>query len=172
MRVRIPVGGAAGEFSSPELTLCADSYLVSVPPPCYQWQVKDPDHSAKSAGGRLHLNTHTSLTQQSQSGPTMLLSGHSVGTYQETSSHTTHQGTLSHSHLSLLSRCGLILAKRLESVCMSLFPLQKQKMQAGNEWSDILPQSSHARKKPPMLLSQTYTRFEKFCSYFFNSFRH
>ena len=25
----------AGEFSSPELTLCADSYSVSVPPPCY-----------------------------------------------------------------------------------------------------------------------------------------
>ena len=31
LRVRIPAG-AAGEFSSPELTLCADSYLVSVPP--------------------------------------------------------------------------------------------------------------------------------------------
>ena len=24
-----------------------------------QWHVKDPGHSAKSAGGRLHLNTHT-----------------------------------------------------------------------------------------------------------------
>ena len=27
--------GAAGEFSSPELTLCANSYSVSTPPPCY-----------------------------------------------------------------------------------------------------------------------------------------
>ena len=27
---------AAGEFSSPELTLCPDSYSVSVPPPCYR----------------------------------------------------------------------------------------------------------------------------------------
>ena len=35
LRVRIPAG-AAGEFSSPELTLCADSYSVSVPPPCYR----------------------------------------------------------------------------------------------------------------------------------------
>ena len=26
------MAGAAGEFSPPELTLCADSYLVSVPP--------------------------------------------------------------------------------------------------------------------------------------------
>ena len=29
------LAGMAGEFSSPELTLCADSYSVSVPPPCY-----------------------------------------------------------------------------------------------------------------------------------------
>ena len=35
LRVRIPAG-AAGEFSSPELTFCADSYSVSVPPACYR----------------------------------------------------------------------------------------------------------------------------------------
>ena len=29
------LAGAAGKFSSPELTLCADSYLVSVRSPCY-----------------------------------------------------------------------------------------------------------------------------------------
>ena len=48
LRARIPAG-AAGEFFSQELP---------------QWHVKDPVHSAKSAGGRLHLNTHTSLTQR------------------------------------------------------------------------------------------------------------
>ena len=33
---------------------------VSVPPPVLpQEHVKDPGHSAKSAGGRLQLNTHT-----------------------------------------------------------------------------------------------------------------
>ena len=31
LRVRIPVG-TAGEISSPELTVCTDSYSVSVPP--------------------------------------------------------------------------------------------------------------------------------------------
>ena len=31
LRVRVPAG-AAGDFSSPELTLCADSYSVSIPP--------------------------------------------------------------------------------------------------------------------------------------------
>ena len=35
LRVRIPAG-AAGEFSSPESTLCADSYSVSVPSPRYR----------------------------------------------------------------------------------------------------------------------------------------
>ena len=82
LRVRIPAG-AAGEFSSPVSTLCADSYSVSVPPHMLpQWHVKDPGHSAKSAGGRLHLNTHTPLTQRSRGGLTMLLSRHSVGTNQ------------------------------------------------------------------------------------------
>ena len=39
-----------------------------------QWHVKNPGHSAKSAAGRVHLNTHTPLTQQSQCGLTMPLS--------------------------------------------------------------------------------------------------
>ena len=51
-----------------------------------QSHVKDPGHSAKSAGGRLHLNMHTPFTQLSQSRLTML-SRHNVGTYLETSSH-------------------------------------------------------------------------------------
>ena len=74
-----------------------------------QWHIKDPGHSAKSAGGRLHLSMHTFLTQQSWNGLTILLSRHSEGTYQEISSHTTCQGTLGHSHLSSLSHCGLVL---------------------------------------------------------------
>ena len=45
-----------------------------------------------------------------QSGLTTPLSRHSVGTYLETSSHATCQGTLSHSCLSSQSHCGLILA--------------------------------------------------------------
>ena len=40
----------------------------------------------------------------------MPLSRHIARTYQETSSHTTRQGTLDHSRLSSLSQCGLILA--------------------------------------------------------------
>ena len=95
MRVRIPAG-AAGEFSSPESTLCADSYSVSAPSRCYR---KDLDHCAISTGGRLHLSVHASLNQRSPSGLTMPLSGHSVETYLETSSHATCQGTFGHSRL-------------------------------------------------------------------------
>ena len=53
----------------------------------------------------------------------MPLSMHSVGTYPETSSHATRQGTLDHSRLSSLSLCGLILALRVELIRPSLFPL-------------------------------------------------
>ena len=45
---------------------------------------KRPGHSAKSTGGRLHLNKHTPLTWWSQSWLTMPLSRHSMGTIQET----------------------------------------------------------------------------------------
>ena len=75
-----------------------------------QWHIKDPGHSAKSVGGRLHLNMYVPLTQQSQSGLTMLPSMHSVGTNPKTSSHATCKGTFTHSHLTSMSHCGLILA--------------------------------------------------------------
>ena len=71
---------------------------------------KRPGHSVESAGGRLHLNTHTHLTERKWSGLTMLLPRHSVGTYPETSSHATCPVTFDHIRLSLLNHCGLILA--------------------------------------------------------------
>ena len=46
-RVQIPVG-AAGEFSSPGSTFCADSnFGIRSTPVLPQWHVKDPSHSAK-----------------------------------------------------------------------------------------------------------------------------
>ena len=91
--------------------VCWISFSACSTPLLLQRHVKYPGHSAKSAGGRLHLNTHSPLTQRSQSGMAMLLSRHSEGTYLETSSHVTRQGTLGHSHHSSLSHCWLILAK-------------------------------------------------------------
>ena len=58
-RVRVHAG-AAGEFSSPGSTFCADSYFgIRSAPVLPQLHVKDPGHSAKNAGVRLQLNTHT-----------------------------------------------------------------------------------------------------------------
>ena len=39
--------------------VCRLLFRVRSTPVLQQWHVKDPNHSAKSAGGRLHLNTHT-----------------------------------------------------------------------------------------------------------------
>ena len=117
-------------------------------PVLLQWHVKDPGHFAKSAGGRLHLNTHSPLTQWSWSGLTMLLFRQSVRTYPETSSHATCQRTLSHSCLSWLSHCGLILAWRVKLLCMSwskkkMFLKCRQRMN-GRTFS----QSPHKQGKP------------------------
>ena len=57
----------------------------------------------------------------------MPLSMHSVGTYQETSSHASRQGTLGHSRLSSLSHCGLVLAYGVEKVCATLPNLHSEK---------------------------------------------
>ena len=111
---RLPVqilAGVAGEFSSLESTfVCWLLFSFRSTPMLSQWHIKDPSHCAKSAGGRLHLNTHSPLTKRSQTGLTMLLSRHSLGTYLEMSSHATCQETFIYSHLNLLSHCGLILA--------------------------------------------------------------
>ena len=72
--------------------MCADLFSVRSTSVLPQWHVKEQDHSAKSSGGRFHLNTHSPVTKRSRSGLTTPLSRHSVGTYPETSSHVTCQG--------------------------------------------------------------------------------
>ena len=74
----------------------------------------------------------------------MPLSRRSVGTYQETNSHATCQGTLGHS-------CQLAEPLWIDpglksgiSVC-ELISTLKKKAQAGNELSNILPKPSHTR---------------------------
>ena len=97
-------------FFSRDNFVCWLLFGVRSTPELPQWHVKDSGHSTKRAGGRLHLDMHSPLTQRSRSGLTMPLSRHSAGTYQETNSHASRQGTLGYSRLSSLSHCGLILA--------------------------------------------------------------
>ena len=61
----------------------------------------------------------------------MPLSGHSVGTNQETSSHSPHQGTLGHSRLSSLGHCGLILAKEWNWCARANLHFKKKKKSTG-----------------------------------------
>ena len=86
------------------------SFSIRSTPMLPQWHVKEPGHSAKSAGDRIHLNTHTSFTQRSRSVLTMPLCRHSLETYQGRRSHATRQGTHGLRRLSSLSYCGLVLA--------------------------------------------------------------
>ena len=81
-------------FFSRVNTVCWLLFGVRSTPVLPQWHVKDPGHSTKSAGGRLHPNTHAPLTQRCRGELTMPLSSRSEETYQETSSHATRLGTI------------------------------------------------------------------------------
>ena len=74
---------AVEEFSSPVNFLCLLLFGVHSTPTLLQWHVKDLGHYVKRASGRLHLNRHTPLNQQSRSGLTAL-SRESMGIYGET----------------------------------------------------------------------------------------
>ena len=129
-----------------------------------QWHVKDHSHSAKSAGGRLHLNTHTPMNHRSQSGLTMLPFRKSVGIYYETSSHTTRQGTHGNSCLSLLSHCGLILVERVELACVSLSPLKNLKKERKKKHRQEMncptfSQNLHTREKATTTTTTTTTHW-------------
>ena len=54
---------------------------------------------------------------------------------------------LSHSHISSLSHCGLILARRVELVCVSWSPLTKKKCR----WGMTFSQSPHKQRTMPPL---------------------
>ena len=59
LRVRIPARNGWRIFFSRVNFVCWLLFVVCSTPVLLQWSVKDPGHSSKSAGGRLHLNIHT-----------------------------------------------------------------------------------------------------------------
>ena len=110
------------------------------------WHVKDPCHSARSAGGWLHLNTRTSMSQWSRNGLNMPLSRHSVGTYPETSTHTTCQ-EFGHSHLSLMSHCGLVLDNELNKYGWAKLHFSEKKKKKRRHRINGLTLSQSPRKR-------------------------
>ena len=63
-----PGRSGGGIFFSRVNFLCSHLLGFFPIPVLPQWHVKDPGHSAKGAGGRLHLNTHPPLIQRSRRG--------------------------------------------------------------------------------------------------------
>ena len=150
LRVRIPAG-AAGEFSSLESTLCADSYSVSVPPLCYcSGTEKTPVILPKvqMAGTPKHAYT---LTQRSRSGLTMPLSRHSVGTYQENElTHNSSGNTLPQSSQlaePLWIDSGLKNGIGVRELISTTKTNQNKKTQACNHSSNLSLKPSPASKK-------------------------
>ena len=82
----------------------------------------------------------------------MLLFRQIAGIYQETSSHTTRQGTLGCSRLSSLSHFGIHPGLK-SGICVRelIYTKRGKKAQAGNELSNILPKSRRTRKNPLLL---------------------
>ena len=150
LRVRIPAG-AAGECSSPESTLCADSYSVSVAPSVLpQWHVKDLGHSAKKCRWQVIPKHAYTLdpTNSEWADYTAVqaycgnLSGNELT--RNLSGNTRSQS----SQLAEPPWTDLDLKNGI-SVRDLVSTKKKKKAQAGNELSNILPKSSQARKKPP-----------------------
>ena len=94
-------------------------------------------------------NTHTPLTQRSRSGLTIPLSRQRVGTYAETSSHATCQGTFRPQSSQLAEPLWTDPGIKSGISVRELISISKKKKKAlaGNEWLNFLPQSSQARKK-------------------------
>ena len=78
----------------------------------------------------------------------MSLSSHSVGTSQETSSHAARQGNTRSQSSQLAAPLWTDPGLQSGIGMLELISTLKTKAQAGNELTNILPKSSHARKKP------------------------
>ena len=100
-----------------------------------QWHVKDPGHSANSAGGWLHLNVHTPMTQWSWSGLNMPLSRYSVGTYQPIRKRAHTQLVREHSVtvVSLWTDPGLKSGISVRKL-ISTYKKKIEKKSVGREW--------------------------------------
>ena len=116
-----------------------------------QWHVKDSGHFAKTAGGRLHLNTHPPSTKRSRSALTTL-PRHIMGTYEgnEFTRKASVNARPGSSQLTepLWTYSGLKSGNGMREV----ISIKKTNLnaKAGTDASNIFPlTSSHAGEKPP-----------------------
>ena len=114
-----------------------------------KWHVKDPDHAAKSAGGRLHLNTHTPLTQRSRSGLTTCRCPGIV--WEPIRKQLTHSlsGNIRPQSSQFAEPLWIDPDIKSGIRVRELISASKKKAQAGNDWSNTLPKSWQARREAP-----------------------
>ena len=99
-------GRSGWRFSSPESTLCADSYSVSVPSPrVTEVARKRPLSFCQKCGWQVTPKHAYTLDPSTSEWADYA----AVGVHQETISHTTSKGTLGYSRLSSMSHRGLTL---------------------------------------------------------------
>ena len=91
-----------------------------------QWHVKDPLYSVKKCSRQVTLNTHTSSTQRSRCGLTVL-SRHSVGTYQGNELTRNSSGSTRRQSSQLAEQLWTDLAQNVELVYTSYRHLCKRK---------------------------------------------
>ena len=120
------------------------------------WHIKDPGHSAKSAGDRLHLNVHTPLPHRSRADYAAVQAkcGNLSGNELTCNSSGNTWSQLSQLTEPLWTDPGLKSGIRLRELISTL---KRKKKQAQNELSNILPKSSHGRRKSAPLPPCTIT---------------
>ena len=151
--------------------LCCLLFGVRSTPVLSQWHAKDPCHSAKNAGGRLHSNTHTALTQRSRSGLTMPLSRYSVEIYQATNSHATRQGNSRPQSSQLAEPLWTDPGLKSEISVRELISIQKKKRSAGGDrMLQPSPKSSGARRQATITACLRHC-FHKRCLKLLNTLR-
>ena len=147
-----------GEFSSPEITFCADSYSVSVPPHVTTVACKRPQSFCQKCRQQVTPKDAYILDPTKVAWADYVFQAWCGNLSGKLSSHTTCGETLGHSHLSMMSHCELILAlKSGIGVCQLICTLKK--VQAVNEMSNLPPNSrkrgeSH-QHNPDMILFLT-----------------
>ena len=130
------------------LKWCAGSHLVSVPFLCYCSAQKRPQSFCQKCRRQV-TDKHAYILDPTKLEWADYVVQHSMGTFREMGSHTTHQGTRPQWYQfaePLWTDPGLegrISVRDL--ICTSK---KNKKTRAGNEWSSILPKSSEERKKP------------------------
>ena len=140
-------------MSSSELTLCADSYSVSAPPRIAAVASKRPRSFCQKYRWQA-TSIHAYILDVTKSEWADCVVRAVWEPIRENKVHSTRQGTHSHSRLSSLSHCELILTLKKWKWCTRADPHFKKKRRQEMNGQAFAPKSSYARNKTPLQRQQ------------------